>query len=133
MAVMKAGRMYADGQHAFVGQVIEHVNNNPPVHPEDIIHCCFPGYLAGSEDRDVWQQRMREIVALVDERMQVLHLANLIWRREIKNRDPVVNAKMPVYYRFNDRRKLFDLPEELRWLPFHEIKPLEDERFPPVS
>lgn len=133
MAVMKQGRLLADGTHAFIGQVVEHVNNNPPVHPDDIIHCCFPGYLADAPDRDVWAMRMRELVNMVDERMQVLHAANLIWRREVNSRDPLIQHKLPVYYRFNDRRKLYELPEELRWLPFHEIKPFKDERFPIID
>jgi hypothetical protein len=130
MAVMKAGRMYGDPTPAFVCQVIEHINNNPPVRPCEIGHCCFPIYMRDCADQDEWIRRFPDLEAEVDQRMQVLHNANFVWRREIKNRDPLVQAKEPIYYRRNDRRKIVQLSDEVLWLPFHEIKPFKDERFP---
>lgn len=129
MASMKGGRLQGDGTPAYIAQVIEHINNNPPVRPCDIAHACFPGYMIGSADRDEWARRLRDCEAEVDSRMQVLHLANVVWRREIKNRDPLVQVKEPMYYRRNDRRKIIELTDELLWLPFRDIQPLKDDRF----
>jgi hypothetical protein len=131
MAVMKNGKMFGDPTPAFVCQVIEHVNKNPPVRPVEIGHCCFPGYMNECQYQDnEWKKRLEELIAKVDERMQVLHSGNFIWRRTLKNRDITINTKEPTYYRRNDRRKIIELPGELAWIPFFEIKPFKDERFP---
>lgn len=131
MAVMKGGRMFGDPTPAFVCQVIEHVNANPPVRPVEIGHCCYPNYMNGAEYKgNEWKQRLEELCAKVDERMQVLHNGNFIWRRLFKASTLATNTKEPIYYRRNDRRKIIELPDALMWIPFFEIQPFKDDRFP---
>jgi hypothetical protein len=138
MAVLKKGVLMGDKTAAFVWQVIQHVNDSPPVGPEDICHACFPGYMVGCapgiEGRAEWERRLEDVLQEVDRRMQVLHLANWVWRREVKERG--TDRKRPVYFRRNDRRKIIpleDLDENIRFLPFHDIQHPKDERFPEVN
>lgn len=126
MAILKDGILLGDKIHAYVQQVIDLCNNHPPVKAPDICHPCFPGYMAGTTGLQDWRERYEVLLQEVDSRMIVLHDANLINRKCIK-----IDGKERIGYHVRDqRRKIVDLPEELACLPFHEIKPNADERFP---
>lgn len=131
MAILQPYVLIADRIPALVSQVIELCNEYPPIRPDDLSHACFPGYMLGTAPgMGAWKERYAELLRDVDARMQVLHAANLIWRRELKQAG--TNKRNPYYYRHNNGRQVVPISEEVFHLPFHEIKPLEDERFPKV-
>lgn len=129
MAVLQPGVLIADRIPALIRQVVELCNEYPPVRAPDISHACFPGYMINTPpDMGAWKIRFEELCREIDVRMIVLHNANMIWRREIKARGESYGK--PVYGRYNEARRVEGISEELADIPFHEIVPLEDSRFP---
>lgn len=128
MAVLVTGLLKGDNKPAFVSQVIEVINEYPPQKPVELHPALFPGYMVGCNGPESWKAKLQEVINDIDSRMQVLHNANLIWRRLFKTDE----GKKIAYYRRNERRKIVDIPEELMWIPFFEIVPFKDARFPVV-